>query len=360
MARIIMATWDGGGNVPPTIAIAEELRRRGHDLLVIGHAGNRRAARRAGLSFECYATARHFVGSVVNSPLTLLNSLCDRAMGADVADAVRRFGADLVVVDCLLPAVLDRLVADGVRFVMLEHMFDGFLRDALMRGPYGIGLRLKGFRYTQLSDGAQRCIVATLPDLDPGSGRARANVVFTGPTCTGISSTPRSEPTILVSLSTFGYAGMAKVYQRIIDAVATLPVHAIVTTGGLVDAAALRPAANVELCGYVPHAELLSQTSLVVGHGGHSTTMIALAHDIPLLIIPMQSKVDQPMVGAAIQAAGAGRTMSRRSTSGAIRAAVEQLLADPIARENAARLGQTIRDGDGARAATTEIEKVLT
>lgn len=359
MARIIVATWDGGGNVPPVIAIAQELTRRGHDVLVVGQEPNRASAQRVGLPFERYATARSFVGSDHNSPLTLLNTLCERAMGDDVADAVHRFGADLVVVDCLLPAVLDRLASDGVRYVVLEHMFDAFLRDGLMGGPYGLGLRLKGFRYTELTDNAQRCVVTTLPELDPNAGRARANVVFTGPTSVGVASTPQAVPRVLVSLSTFGYSGMRKVYQRIIDAVAELPVQATVTTGGLVDPTALRAPSNVDVRGFIPHADILPGTSLVVGHGGHSTTMVALAHDIPLVILPMDSKVDQPMVGTSVQQAGAGRTLSRRSKAGLIRRAIEDVLADPAARENAARLGRQIRDGDGAGMASNEIEKAM-
>lgn len=359
MARIVIATWDGGGNVPPALAIGRELSRRGHDLLIIGHDGNRAAAQRDGFPFASYTTARDFVGADRNSPLGLLNTLCERAMGDDVAEVVRSFRADLVVVDCLLPAVLERMVSDGIRFVVLEHLFDAFLRNVLMRGPYGIGLRIKGFRYGQLTSHAQRCIVTTLPTLDPNAARTAANVEFTGPTCTGVPSIRQSVPRLVVSLSTFGYAGLPATYRRIIGAVAQLPVQVTVTTGGLVDPASLPAPENVELRSFVPHAELFPEVSLVVTHGGHSTTMAALAHDIPLLILPMQSTTDQPMVGAAVQRAGAGRKLKRRSRPATIRDAIDQLLADPGARTGAARLGREIRSTDGASAAGTVIEKAL-
>ena len=38
MAEILFVTWDGGGNVPPAVGIAAELRRRGHRVRFVGHA----------------------------------------------------------------------------------------------------------------------------------------------------------------------------------------------------------------------------------------------------------------------------------------------------------------------------------
>jgi DNA-binding transcriptional LysR family regulator len=44
----------------------------------------------------------------------------------------------------------------------------------------------------------------------------------------------------------------------------------------------------------------MPEVSMVVGHGGHSTTMLALAHDLPLVLMPMFALADQPMVGIAV------------------------------------------------------------
>jgi UDP:flavonoid glycosyltransferase YjiC (YdhE family) len=103
----------------------------------------------------------------------------------------------------------------------------------------------------------------------------------------------------------------------------------------------------------------MPEVSVVVGHGGHATTMTALAHDLPLLVLPMDSKSDQPYIGRAIQRAGAGRTMSRRSSSTKIRAAVEALLADGPHREAAARLGAAVRALPGATTGADLIESLL-
>jgi hypothetical protein len=65
----------------------------------------------------------------------------------------------------------------------------------------------------------------------------------------------------------------------------------------------------VEAHPYVPHDEIMPSASLVIGHGGHSTTMRSLAHGVPLLIPPMHRILDQPMIGKALAAAGAARVL---------------------------------------------------
>ena len=93
---------------------------------------------------------------------------------------------------------------------------------------------------------------------------------------------------------------MPAALQRILDATAGLEARVVVTTGPAIDPASLRSAANHEVHRYVPHEELMPQVSLVVGHGGHATTMRALAHDLPLVVVPMHPLLDQPMVGASV------------------------------------------------------------
>ena len=97
----------------------------------------------------------------------------------------------------------------------------------------------------------------------------------------------------------------------------------------------------------------------MVGHGGHATTMVALAHDLPLLVIPMDAMTDQPFIGKAIQRAGAGRTMGRKSSPEKIRAAIEELLADGPHRAAAARLGAVVRALPGATTGADLVEDVL-
>lgn len=364
MSRILIVTWDGGGNVPPAMAIGGVLARRGHDVLVLGHAGNRAHAERSGLQFAEFASAADFRGVAFNSPPTLLSMFSSRAMADDASSVAASFAADLVVVDCLLVTVADRLAAERVRYVLLEHLFDAYLRTGWWRGPIGLGLRCKGFRLSDISDNAARCIVAVLPELDPGAVRRHAGVDYVGPaldrTADGVGADRRDgRPKVLVSLSTFGFRRMDSVYQRVIDAVAQLPIDAVVTTGPVVDPASLHSVSNVEIHRFVPHAELLPTMSLVIGHGGHSTTMAALAYDVPLVMMPMSRFLDQPMVASSVERAGAGRQVMRSTSAHRLREAIESVLDDTAISASAAALGRRIRELDGANRAADIVERAI-
>ncbi len=344
MARILFATWDGGGNVPPALGIAAELTARGHDVKVMGHAGQ---------GFDDYATARPFKATAKNSPVAYARAFGDRRMAADVLAEP----ADLVVVDCMLFAVMDALRRAGRPYIVLEHLYDGYLRQKWLRGPLGMAMRAMRLRPTQALDGAARCLVTSLGELDPGhDGTPPANVAFTGPVVTGTPAAA-AQPTILVSLSTCNYPGQQAVLQNVLDAVAELPARTLVTTGPMTYDD-LRVPARVELHGYVSHAELMPTLSLVIGHGGHATTMAALAHDLPLLILPMHPLLDQPLVAESVERAGAGRRLPKKASPAAIRAAVAELLAPGPHREAAARLGAAIRAARGAATAADEIERI--
>ena len=99
--------------------------------------------------------------------------------------------------------------------------------------------------------------------------------------------------------------------------------------------------------------------SLVVGHGGHGTTMQALAHDLPVLVMPMHPLPDQPMVGASVAGAGAGAVVKRSAKQAVLAPVLAGLLDRGPHREAAARLGAAIRAMPGATNGADRIEELL-
>jgi len=358
MAEILFVTWDGGGNVPPAVGIADELRRRGHGVRFVGHAAQRVSLEAQGLDVEPSSHARPFSGLDDNNPLTLVRTFADRGLGRDVLDALDRRPADVVVVDCMLFGVMEALRGRGTPYVVLEHLYDAYFRGPWMKGPMGLGMRLLRRRPAASLAAARDTVVASLPALDPAGSRPRSDVSYVGPV---VTHSPHEEgaPAVLVSLSTFRFPGMAECLQRLLDATAGLDARVVVTTGPAVDPASLRPAANQEVHRFVPHADVMPQMSLVVGHGGHGTTMQALAHDLPLVVMPMHPMLDQPMVGRSVEEAGAGRVVSKKATVDELATVIAGLLADGPHREAAARLGAAIRAMPGATNAADRVEAVL-
>lgn len=362
MSTILFVTWDGGGNVPPALGIGGELAARGHRVRFLGHEANRPQVTARGFDFVAFTEARPFSCLEEHTPVEMMAMFGDRGMGADLLAEVGREPADLVVIDCLLMGATDAARRAGLPYVALEHLFDEYFRKRWMVGPLGLSGKARGLRPMHGINSASRSLVVTLPELDPASRRKQPdNLVYTGPVLTdpGPQDLTTRPATVLVSLSTYNFAGMAESLQSILDACADLPARVIVTTGPVVDPADLRPPVNAEVHRYVDHDELMPQATLVVGHGGHATTMRALAHDLPLVVMPMHPMLDQPMVGKAVQRAGAGRLVEKGAPPSALRPVIEQLLGDGPHRQAAARLGAAIRAMPGAVKGADEIEALV-
>lgn len=359
MTEILIITWDGGGNVPPALLIGAELRRRGHGVRVLGHETQRDAVVAAGLDFRAYPRARPFSSVEDNSPARMIALFTDKRIGTDTVAEARRVPTDVVLVDCLLTGATKACADAGLAYVSLEHLFDGYLRGSWLKGPMGLVSRLKGLRPVSTWDNAACALVVAPAELDPGaSRRGPANRVFTGPVLDlpdGPHDFTSHPPAVLVSLSTYKYVGMAECFQRILDATAGLEARVVVTTGPAVDPAELRRSANHEVHRFVPHDELMPQVSLVVGHGGHATTMRALAHDLPLVVMPMHPMLDQPMVGKAVQAAGAGHLVAKKAKPADLATVIAELVADGPHRVAAASLGASIREMRGTQTAADRV-----
>ena len=360
--KILWAIVDGGGNIPPQIAVARALQARGVDIHFIGHVGARERVEAAGFSFETFSSGREFEPTTPRSlaPLmvTFTREMTDRSLGPQVLDAARRHGADAIVVDTLLVGVTTDVITSGIPMVVFVHCFYRAVQD-MTAGPMGWYARLRKMdpRAPERADALQ--IVAARADLDPMRGTppvVHTGVVWQGtPSASVAAETPR----ILVSLSTCGFGGQRGMLQNILDALAPLPVDVTVTAGASVDTAGLRVPVNATLHAWLDHDDVLATASLVVGHGGHSTTMRALSFGVPLVIMPANPLIDQKGVGQAIEAAGAGIALPKKAGAERIRAAVKRVLAEPGYHRAAAALGADIRERDGAQVAADAISAHL-
>jgi UDP:flavonoid glycosyltransferase YjiC (YdhE family) len=355
MSEILFVTWDGGGNVPPAVSIARELTARGHAVRFVGHPGQRPALEAAGLEVAPSHHARAFSALDSNSPPALVATFGDRGLGRDVLGALADRPADVVVVDCMLLGVMAELTRAGHRYVVLEHLYDAYLTGGWMKGPMGLGMRVKRLHPTRALSAAQLRLVASVPSLDPAGGRP--GLTYVGPVCpVEHQAGAAAEPMVLLSLSTYRFPRMAQCLQTILDACADLDTRVVATTGPVVDPSELRVPTNAEVHRFVPHVELMPRSSLVIGHGGHGTTMQALAHDLPMVLMPMHPLLDQPMVARSVAATGAGRVVRKKATAAELRPVIASLLADGPHRAAARRLGEEIRALPGAAGAAERIE----
>lgn len=354
MAEVLVITWDGGGNVPPALAIGGELRARGHAVRFLGHRSQAGVIEEAGFEVVAAPRTREFSSAGPHSTFEMLAMAADRGTGRDLLAELDRRPADVVVVDALALGALDAAARSGTPVVVLEHFHDTYYQ-ALLRGPLGLAVRATGLRPRRALGTAAARLVTSLPALDPA--RPTPNLRQVGPVVTWRDRLEDVPPTVLVSLSTFGFAGMTEALQRVVDATAAVGAQVVVTTGPRVDPATLRVPDGVLVHRWADHAELMARSTLLVGHGGHGTTLQALAHDLPVLVLPMDASTDQPHVGRRLEEVGAGRLLPRSAPVPRIREAVLGLLADGPHRASAARLGALVRATRAVPAAADVVEE---
>lgn len=372
MARILWACWDGGGNLTPSIGIVRELERRGHEVVLHGRQDMVPRARAAGLTAYAFEHALTDQEAFSFHPLvSVFGYCCSPAVGEELVALVAREQPDLVVIDAMFGAALDVAPRLGTPTVVMVHTF-------LYRGIEAWWANL-----AMQSQTRERAGFAPLPGIDVLWGErdlvhvntlaaydgtptvSWGNVVHGAPVLSNEDRAvpvdlpwgPDDEtPLVLLSFSTVPEQRSADSLQRALDALGALPVHVVATTGGIVDPAELVAPDNAYVVDFADHDPLLERAALVVGHGGHGTTMRTLRAGLPIVGMPAKG-TDQATTLRLLDSWHAGRFVPADVDT--IRAAVAEVLADPSYAETAQRFSRDLVGTDGAADAADSVERVL-
>ena len=188
--------------------------------------------------------------------------------------------------------------------------------------------------YGVISFSSRRLALSATPDA-----KLPSRVHFVGPALEGA----RAEidfpwerldpdlPRLFFSMGTVNAERATPLYARLIEALRDTPVQVI---------AAAPPEAFSDAPAHwivqrrVPQLEVLAQVDAVFCHGGHNTTVEALAFGLPLIVTPIRD--DQPVVAEQVKAVGAGlRLHFTRVRPAKLREAVKRALTDSTLREAA-------------------------
>lgn len=108
----------------------------------------------------------------------------------------------------------------------------------------------------------------------------------------------------------------------------------------------------------IPQLDLLPHLHAVICHAGHNTVCETLAHGLPLVVAPIRD--DQPVIAHQVTQAGAGiRVHFGRISAGELHSAITAVLDDPSYRVAAQRIQTSFIAAGGATSAADHLEKLL-
>lgn len=159
---------------------------------------------------------------------------------------------------------------------------------------------------------------------------------------------------VLVSLGTLNGEAGQRFYAAVIEGTRDTDVQVVVAgprtaLGALPD--------HVIWCERVPQTALLPHLDAVVTHGGHNTVCESLAFGLPLVVAPIRD--DQPVTARQVAEAGAGvHVRFGRARAAELHDAVTAVLARPEYRHGARRIQASFAAAGGAPAAADALESL--
>jgi MGT family glycosyltransferase len=414
MSRFLIALAAGGGNIPPTLSVARALIERGHDVRVITDPVLEPEVRAAGADFVSWSSAPHRFDLDPSSDLardwearTPMGSLARardayfcgpaRAFADDVRAELQRRPADVAAGEMLTFATMIGARGAGVPCAIISSTIiaqrgwgappfgpgvspatglAGRTRDRLIyamsdrmwnKGLPAIndarrahGLAPLRHALDQIADCDRVLILSTRALVYPGFDPPE-HVQITGARLEDpewaepVVLPPGDEPLVLVGLSST-FMDQSAAIARIAQALGTLPVRGLITTGPAIDPETIPAPANVQVVRSAPHREILPHAAAMVTHAGHGSVVKALAAGVPMVMMPFGR--DQVEIAARARFAGAGVRIRPSASPARVAGAVREVLDDNAFAEAAARAASTIAAERSRDAAADALEEL--
>lgn len=380
MTRFGFVTWDGGGNIPPAVGMAQELAERGHKVDFIGYEVQRRRFADGGFGFTALRRSGGFDIYGVTDPAERLTRLIRNVWACpehleDVPDGVAQRGIEVLVVDF---SILGALAAGSLLTIPVAVLAHSTVAGLVPPpgSPMGTA-RLTATNQLREHAGLARLailndawsgfptLVTTIPQLDPAAVSATNDVHYVGPIFERLPDQrwdspwdlDDDRPLVVVSFTTTGLWDQAGRIRNTLEALADEPVRVIASAPNGVDVSSVP--SNAVIRRFVPHPLVLPQAAVTVTHAGHGTVTASLAHGVPLVALPNPA-ADQPFLAATIQRLGAGLALEGSAGPDAIRAAVREVLGQPSYTNVARVLAAKIETMPGTVGAADQLERLAT
>ncbi len=164
------------------------------------------------------------------------------------------------------------------------------------------------------------------------------------------------EPPIVFTLGSAAVMAPGRFYQESIEATQRLNHRAVLLMGKNTLPVTLPK--DILALRYVPYSQIFPHACAIAHQGGVGTTAQALRAGVPTLVMPYSH--DQPDNAARVERLGTSQTISRKQYSASrVAKQLGELLSDASYAAKAADIGERIRGEDGVAIACDAIDKLL-
>jgi rhamnosyltransferase subunit B len=416
MSRIVLTTIGSFGDLHPKIAIALELRHRGHDVVFATHREYQDKIEALGFEFHRMRPDNTALNDAeemsrmmdlrTGTEYVIRNWVCAslRETYADLMNAAKN--ADLIIHGegvlaarlaaeklgipwvltilqplaflsahdpSILPALPSIFQLPGLNFLAqrgirhLSKILSKTWAEPVYQLRQDIGLPpLKGNPFIDDKYSPDLVLAMFSSILAKPQPDWAANTVLTGFTFYDGGSAPLSpeldqflhagEPPIVFTLGSAAVVAPGQFYEESIKAAQRLNRRAVLLMGK--NAPPDNLADSMIAVNYAPYSQIFSRSCAIVHQGGIGTTAQALRAGRPTLVTPYS--IDQPDNAARVERLGTSRTVARKQYS-AERVAKQlgELLENPSYTARASEVKAILQTEDGVNVACDAIEKRL-
>ncbi|UJW30071.1 glycosyltransferase [Saccharothrix sp. AJ9571] len=359
--RILFTFAGGTGHFNPLAPIARAAEAAGHQIAFTGQAALLETVRAAG--FTAFDTGGDTFGSRERRPLAeidldqeeqaLREGYARRVAGERcprIIELCRHWRADVVVCD---EADFGAVVA--AESLGLPHATVLVIAAGSLIRPGLVGEPLNELRARHgLDPDPEMAMLGRHLVLSPFPPSYRDPAFSLPPTARSLTFDPvvpdvpapdwlrTDAPTVYFTLGTVFNTESGDLFHRVLTGLRELPVNVVMTVGPHIDPAEFGPQPDsVRIERYIPQASLLPWCTAMVSHGGSGSVLGALAHGMPMVLLPLGA--DQPHNAERCAQLGVARVLDAMTASSAeIAAATEDVLHEDGYRQAAGRLRDEI------------------
>jgi zeaxanthin glucosyltransferase len=298
MAHLGLICPELSGHLNPMTTLGRELRRRGHEVTLVGRADACVKARQADLGFVLIGEREFPEG----------------AMGKLAAQLGRLSGLKAM-----------RFTAELLAFVAQQPAFFDYPREAL-----------------------PECFHYTGPWHDPIGGGEPTDFPW---------EKLDGRPLIYASMGTLQNR-LWEIFAIFAKACAGLDAQLVLSLGSRDQAPDGALAGAPVVVPFAPQIELLKRTTLAITHAGLNTALESLSQGVPMVAIPITN--DQPGVASRLEWLGVAEVVApSRLSVPRLAAAIERVLREPAYREKARRYQQEIAHLNGLARAADIVDQAI-